>query len=126
VNLAGHEVEWSDLNMSACNTSFVGAKDSGVEQKDPYVPGVPTSVPGEWSPFYHKPRNLYNTGQAVCGARGCTRACMISLEARGVLQNTFRKKFRRRPEWRVDWNTPPEYSKGTVFRKREGDAVHAD
>lgn len=126
VNLAGHEVEWSNLNMDACNTSFVGAKDSGVEQKDPYLPGVPNSVPGEWSPFYHKPHNLYNTGQAVCGARGCTRACMISLETRGVLQNTFRKKFRRRPEWRVDWSTPPEYSKGTVFRKKEGDAVHAD
>ncbi len=126
VSLAGHEVEWSDLDMGACNTSFVGAEDSGVEQKDPYLPGVPNSVPGEWSPFYHKPRNLYNTGQAVCGARGCTRACMISLETRGVLQNTFRKKFRRRPEWRVDWSTPPEYSKETVFRKKEGDAVHAD
>jgi ferredoxin len=125
VNLAGHEVEWSDLDMRACGASFVGAKDSGVEQKDPYTQGVPTSVPGDWSPFYHKPRNVYNTGQAVCGARGCTRACMISLEARGVLQNTFRQKFRRRPEWRVDWNTPPEYSKGTIFRKQK-EVIDAD
>ena len=126
VNLAGHEVEWSDLDMDKCNYAFVGARDSGVEQKDPYLPGLSTSVPGEWSPFYHKPHNLYNTGQAVCGSRGCTRACMISLEARGVLQNTFRQKFRRRPEWRMDWSTKPEYSKGTVFRKRDGDAVDAD
>ena len=105
VNLAGHEVEWSDLDMSKCNTTFRGAVDSGVPQEDPYMPDT-NFVPGSWSPFYHKPRNLYNTGQAVCGSRGCTRACMISLESRGVLQNTFKQKFRRRPEWSVDWSTP--------------------
>ena len=105
VNLAGHEVEWSDLDMSKCNTTFRGAVDSGVPQEDPYMPDT-NYVPGSWSPFYHKPRNLYNTGQAVCGSRGCTRACMISLESRGVLQNTFKQKFRRRPEWKVDWSTP--------------------
>ena len=86
------------------------------EQKPPYMEwGAPTK-PGSWSPFYRKPRNLYNTGQAVCGSRGCTRACMISLETRGVLQNSFRQKFRRRPQWSVDWSTPPEYAAGTVFR----------
>ena len=105
VNLAGHEVEWSDLDMSKCNTTFRGAVDSGVPQEDPYMPDT-NYVPGSWSPFYHKPRNLYNTGQAVCGSRGCTRACMISLESRGVLQNTFKQKFRRRPEWSIDWSTP--------------------
>ena len=105
VNLAGHEVEWSDLDMSKCNTTFRGAVDSGVPQEDPYMPDT-NFKPGDWSPFYHKPRNLYNTGQAVCGSRGCTRACMISLESRGVLQNTFKQKFRRRPEWSVDWSTP--------------------
>ena len=105
VNLAGHEVEWSDLDMSKCNTTFRGAVDSGVPQEDPYMPDT-NYVPGSWSPFYHKPRNLYNTGQAVCGSRGCTRACMISLESRGVLQNSFKQKFRRRPEWSIDWSTP--------------------
>lgn len=105
VNLAGHEVEWSDLDMNKCNTTFRGAVDSGVPQEDPYMPDT-NYVPGSWSPFYHKPRNLYNTGQAVCGSRGCTRACMISLESRGVLQNSFKQKFRRRPEWKVDWSTP--------------------
>jgi len=63
--------------------------------------------PGWWSPFRKKPRNLYNTGQAVCGARGCTRACMMSLEARGVLGNKFHKPFRRRKPWKVDWEAEP-------------------
>ena len=114
--LAGREVEWSDLDMARCDMTFRGAAPAETEQKPPYMEwGAPTK-PGSWSPFYRKPRNLYNTGQAVCGSRGCTRACMISLETRGVLQNSFRQKFRRRPQWSVDWSTPPEYAAGTVFR----------
>ena len=60
--------------------------------------------PGSHTPYYFKPANLYNTGQAVCGAKGCTRACMISLEKRGVLKNQFKKPFRRQPLWSVDWS----------------------
>ena len=105
VNLAGHEVEWADIDVAKCNIAFRGAVKTDTPQSDPYMLNTNT-VPGSWSPFYHKPRNLYNTGQAVCGSRGCTRACMISLESRGVLQNTFKQKFRRRPEWSVDWSTP--------------------
>ncbi|MBO5822346.1 MAG: hypothetical protein J6R86_04970 [Lentisphaeria bacterium] len=105
VNLAGHEVEWADIDVAKCNIAFRGAVQTDTPQSDPYMLNTNT-VPGEWSPFYHKPRNLYNTGQAVCGSRGCTRACMISLESRGVLQNTFKQKFRRRPEWKVDWSIP--------------------
>ena len=117
VNLAGHEVEWADVDVPKCTDVFRGGKRTGVEQADPYMEGVNDSVPGEWSPFNHKPRSLYNTGQAVCGARGCTRACMISLESRGVLQNSFKEKFRRRPAWSVDWSTKPEYAPGTIFKK---------
>ena len=131
VNLAGHELEWMDVDVNKCDFAFRGAAHSGVKQEKPYIQPslpntespVPDSVPGEWSPFYHKPRNLYNTGQAVCGARGCTRACMISLEKRGVLQNTFKDKFRRRPAWTVYWSQPPEYAPGTNFRaSRSSDA----
>ena len=42
---------------------------------------------------------------------------MISLESRGVLQNTFKQKFRRRPTWSVDWSTEPEYAAGAKFQK---------
>lgn len=122
VNLAGHEVEWVDLDMDKCAYAFRGGLHVETEQKDPYYTDDKKSVPGSWSPFKHKPTNVYNTGQAVCGARGCTRACMISLESRGVLQNTFKDKFRRRPTWSVDWSTEPEYAKGTVFR----DSVKTD
>ncbi|MDH7571847.1 MAG: hypothetical protein QHJ73_19880, partial [Armatimonadota bacterium] len=57
-----------------------------------------------YTPFYKKPRNLYNTGQAVCGGRGCLRECMIHLESRGVVGNAFQQPFRRRKPWQVDWS----------------------
>ena len=125
VNLAGHEVEWADIDITKCAITFSGTKYTGVVQEDPYLRGNPNDTgPGEWSPFRHKPVNLYQSGQAVCGARGCTRACMISLESRGVLQNTFKEKFRRRPVWSVDWNTPDENVtdlKFTEEKKNEAD-----
>ena len=72
--------------------------------------------PAPHSPFYNKPANLYNTGQAVCGAMGCTRACMISLEGRGVLKNKFNKPFRRKKLWSVDWSDyePVEFTNTSV------------
>ena len=50
------------------------------------------------------PKPLYNSGKAVCGAKGCTRACMISLEKRGVLKNKFENPFRTEKPWRIDWS----------------------
>jgi len=106
VTLAGHAVEWGDVDCEACDISFRGGKlaSSPLSEKDRYDQYEGRDLqPGWWSPFYKKPRNLYNTGQAVCGARGCTRACMISMEKRGVIGNKFHSEFRRRPAWSVDW-----------------------
>jgi epoxyqueuosine reductase len=110
VTLAGHEVEWGALDCKACDIAFRGAKP--VTDSDDRAGYMDSShgqdfAPSEFSPFYKKPRNLYNTGQAVCGGRGCLRACMINLEARGVLENKFYEKFRRRKPWLVDWATEP-------------------
>ena len=120
VKLAGREVEWGDIDCAACDIAFRGgpATDkpipAGEEYFDPmYGRNVARS---SWSPFYRKPRNLYNTGQAVCGARGCLRSCMVSMENRKVLKNKFKEKFRRRKPWSVDWSTPPVYPKDAQMR----------
>lgn len=118
VTLAGREVEWTDIDCKACDVTFRGAQPveedlgnrSYMEEK---IRGKWTR-PGWWSPFFRKPKNLYNTGQAVCGARGCTRACMIALEQRGVLLNKFHKPFRRRPVWKVDWSQTDSGAKPDV------------
>ncbi len=109
VKLAGRDLEWSDVNMSKCDDTFVGGirHDSPVPENERYIKGQENIGRGSWTPFKEKPRNLYNTGQAVCGAAGCTRACMMSLEARGVLKNKFKEKFRRRAKWNVDWSKAP-------------------
>ena len=109
VTLAGREVEWSDVDMKQCQVCFSGGLPMAEgEQAEEYAdPAFGRRVKrGPHTPFYKKPRNLYNTGQAVCGARGCTRACMMALEARGVLENKFARPFRRRKPWSVDWSEP--------------------
>ena len=109
LTLAGKPVEFAQVDCDACNRGFRGAEETGCELPTDQQYLSKTTKPGWWSPFFKKPRSLYNTGQAVGGARGCTRACMIQLEKRGVLRNAFNQEFRRRKPWRVDWDTPPEY-----------------
>jgi ferredoxin len=108
VTLGGREVEWADIDCRACDVAFRGAViDDDLEGESYTDYAGHKTRPGWWSPFHRKPRNLYRTGQAVCGARGCTRACMMHLESRGVLENRFAAPFRRRRAWSVDWSAPP-------------------
>ncbi len=110
VNLAGNAVEWARIDCKLCSKTFRGYEevDYEVPEEERYIANK-NSKPGWWSPFYKKPKTVYNTGQAVCGARGCTRACMVQLEKRGVLRNQFKDEFRRRKPWKVDWETEPQY-----------------
>ncbi|MBQ7567121.1 MAG: hypothetical protein IJT18_08370 [Oscillospiraceae bacterium] len=106
VMLAGKEVEWGNVDEYQCGRTFVGAEDCKEGEIGEYMinEGKTDRKPAFFSPFYRKPKNLYNSGQAICGARGCTRACMMSLEARGVLKNQFHSKFRTQKPWSLDWS----------------------
>jgi len=111
VTLAGRTVEWGKLDCAACEIAFRGGKpveDGEVGDYHRRTHGKEiTRAP--ITPFYAKPPNLYKSGESVCGGMGCMRACMIHLEARGLLENRFDKPFRRRKPWRVDWSAaPPE------------------
>ena len=106
VELAGRTVEWGEVDLQACGEAFRGEMPAGPDEPGDYNPARGSNKPSFISPFYHKPRNLYNTGQAICGGRGCLRACMISLEKRGAIQNLFKQEFRRRKPWTVDWSQP--------------------
>ena len=110
VILAGKEVEWGKLDCKACDIAFRGGKPIRPEEDDgslpDYIDGQMYGYkikPSNITPFYKKPRNLYNTGQAICGGRGCIRACMIHLEKKGVLKNKFQNQFRREKPWIVEW-----------------------
>ncbi len=110
--ICGHDLEWADLNLAACGTRFSGRlpTDEVLAEEDQYSPANGETYYGRgfWTPFYKKPPNLYVVGEGICGGRGCIRACMIQMEARGVLENKFRDKFRRRKPWAVDWSADDE------------------
>jgi len=119
VHLAGKELEWGALDCEACSVAFRGAREVNHEltEQESYtsIKGNKNFTPGWWSPFGKKPNNLYKTGQPICGARGCTRACMLQLEKRGVLRNKFKDDFRRRKPWSVDWDSEPQYPDDAIM-----------
>jgi len=104
VRLGGYDVEWGELDELSCRDAFRGAAEAPEGMKGNYLDGRDDAMPSHISPFYHKPFNIFEHGESICGGRGCVRACMISLEKRGVLQNKFHEPFRRRPNWTVDWS----------------------
>ena len=57
----------------------------------PYTAGSGSMGPGLLKTFpYHG---------AICGGRGCIRACMIHLEKTQRIKNLFHNDFRKRPLW---------------------------
>jgi ferredoxin len=103
VTLAGHEVEWGEFDPYKCLYAFKGSELPAQGVKGGYIEGRDDCRPSPYSPFYKKPRNVFTHGEAVCGGRGCIRACMIGLEARGAIKNTFKTPFRTEKPWLVDW-----------------------
>ncbi len=104
VTLAGHDVEWADIDHERCGIYFRAGEILPEGEHGDYMPGRDDVAPGPWSPFYHKPRNIYEHGEGISGSKGCTRACMIHLEEQGKLGNKFQTPFRRKPLWRIDWS----------------------
>jgi epoxyqueuosine reductase len=124
VTLAGHEVEWGELDCDACAIGLAGGEKCPEGESGDYLSSRNDVRPGAQTPFYRRPNKLYNTGQAVCGAKGCTRACMINLEKRGVLSNKFTTPFRRKKLWSVDWsdyNKPATGNSSILEAEKEPD-----
>ena len=48
---------------------------------------------------------------AICGAKGCIRACMDALEKSGRIENTFKNKFYKKESWSLP-NQPENISDG--------------
>jgi ferredoxin len=104
VTLDGHEVEWGEFDPYKCLWAFRGAEETKEGEKGHYIEGRDDFKPSPYTPFYKKPRNTFTHGEAICGGRGCIRACMIGMEQRGVVQNKFKTPFRTEKPWLVDWS----------------------
>ncbi len=102
ITVAGHDLEWGDINYVDCSRYFCGAS----EEHNPFMvteadrEGFQKPV-GESQRYKIGP--TYDYGRALEGGSGCVRACMIHLEEQGKLDNKFETPFRRRKPWRIPW-----------------------
>ena len=124
VTLAGHEVEWGALDEQRCAAVYqVGTREYSPflpEHVAEYVDRLTSEPRGEnrsemlsyagSSPFGYaktevpyssKAWESYHHPSAICGSRGCMRACMIHLEERQAIGNTFETPFRIRKPWKL-------------------------
>lgn len=101
VVIAGRDVEWGKIDMEKCSMAFCGAN----KEFNPFQVTEEDEKGFNEAPYAtaqkYKIGPLYSYGRALEGARGCMRACMVHLEERGVLKNTFKNPFRTRKPWRL-------------------------
>ncbi|MGD9517878.1 MAG: hypothetical protein AB7W28_00045 [Armatimonadota bacterium] len=114
INVEGHEVQWGKLDEWQCFWAYW----SGLAEVNPFLPpdafadlpdgdkilrGERKLTPQEVCEVHRRLRAFYPSpggyGPAMCGGRGCIRACMVHLEERGVLKQHFEGPFRKRRPW---------------------------
>lgn len=114
VTVAGRELEWSKLDEWHCAFAY----GSGRGDVNPFLPpDLYDEIPdgrkiwsGEMKPkkediaklcalAYAQYKRPGGYGPAICGGRGCIRACMVHLEKQGKLKNRFKLDFRQRQPW---------------------------
>lgn len=116
VRVAGRDLEWGRLAEWQCFHGYTGS----VKETNPFLPrdafkdlpdgdailaGEKVLTPAEVMQVQRITNSYYGTANgynpAMCGGRGCLRACMVHLEERGVLTNQFNSPFRKRKPWRL-------------------------
>jgi hypothetical protein len=131
VEIEGVRFEWANVDMGKCTLTHHGLNKEASPFLAKDCPGLRLNVSeqklteeeayklcytvagGSWRPTEQFPSGrvidyyknmLETTGYyAVCGARGCIRACMMHLEKTGRIEQTFENEFRRRPMWELSW-----------------------
>jgi len=124
VTLAGNDVEWGALDEDRCAAVY----QVGTREYSPFLPehvaeyidtltseekgqarsemlsyagSGPFSFANKEVPYSAKAWESYHHPSAICGSRGCMRACMIHLEERDAVENTFENRFRIRKPWKL-------------------------
>lgn len=116
VNVAGRELEWGRLAEWQCFHGYLGS----AKEINPFLPpdafaempdgeaimrGEKALTPAEVLQVQGILRRYYGSaahyGSALCGGRGCLRACMVHLEQTDKLTRQFESPFRKRKPWRL-------------------------
>ncbi len=124
ITVEGRQVQWGKLDEEKCAAVFC----AGTPEYSPFLPDEAAEKirklvalpPGEERnqmiaysgggfsigrnevPYNRAAWESYHHPGAICGARGCQRACFIHLEAQDKLTNRFHRPFRIRKPWRLE------------------------
>ncbi len=138
VNFGGEKSIWyGDVQMGRCTLSHHGfnnecspfhkkefpnmafdVRNSDMTEEEAYILTY-SMASAKWGrkPETNAVFDYYNyimshTGYfAICGARGCIRACMNALEKAGRIENKFHNQFYKKPSWLLS-NKPENPSRG--------------
>lgn len=140
IPLGDKRVWWGDVQMGRCTLTHHGfnnkispflkkafpnmafdVDDSDMTEEEAYRLCYPIGQAHWGNTYSENPGNavieyydyiMKHTGYfAVCGARGCIRACMDSLEKSGRIENTFVNPFYRKKSWLLP-NKPEKVVEG--------------
>ncbi len=145
VRIEDYTYEWGDVHMGRCTMTHHGlnwevspflkkdfpgldarVRETDISEEEAYRLTY-TLASGRWSPSPESPDSsvmgFYNQIMshtsyfAVCGARGCIRGCMDSLEKRGAIeQGAFKTPVSPRPAWQL--RDPSEDETGGIAEGR--------
>jgi epoxyqueuosine reductase len=130
INIDGKDISWGDVHMGKCTLTHHGMNKEIDPFTHKAFPGLDINVRqadgvseeeayrlthmlarNEFRKTKQFPREqglgftsimASNVGNlALCGARGCIRACMIHMEEKRKIGNLFHNKFRKRPAWKL-------------------------
>jgi len=147
INVGEKDIYWGDVHMGRCTLTHHGQNNkispfhkaafpnmefdvdnSHMTEEEAYRISYPLAT-AKWTdalwehsdPYVIKFYNyvMNHVGYfALCGARGCIRACMMNLEKNGIIENKFKNEFRYKPAWLLP--NKIEETQGTInpFRER--------
>ena len=104
VTVAGHELEWGELNEVRCSCGYTGAnpKYNPFASEDHDMDECfKTLYNGGGFPYDRSAEENFQHPSAVEGGRGCMRGCFVHLEETGRITKTFKNPFRKREQWKL-------------------------
>lgn len=146
IQLGGKEISWGDVHMGRCTLTHHGfnnkispfhkkafpnmefdVEHSNVTEEEAYRLCYPMAT-AKWTNCLYDLEDAHvinyysyimkHVGYfAICGAKGCIRACMQNLEQTKRIENTFRNKFKYKPGWTME--TRCAEHQGTINPFRE-------
>ena len=123
IDIDGHKVEWGENDESLCHLGFQAGglnnnpfldentrpilkealdRVHSTDNKPSYAERMVYTQ--EMAKYMQPIRNGYESFHhpgALCGAAGCTRACLDHLDRKGVLTKKFHHPFREKPVWKL-------------------------